>query len=103
MTETTETLRVRDERAFERLKKGTTAEYLRRASLKSGRRPLVLVSEYLKLMRGPGRMTLREYVQFGLHDPNLSDDERRRFITDTLVWPITHQCCDMTWQATTEG
>ena len=102
MTETTETLRVRDERAFERLKKGTTAEYLRHASLKSGRRPLVLVSEYLKLMRGPGRMTLREYVQFGLHDPNLSDDERRRFITDTLVWPITHQCCDMTWQATTE-
>ena len=53
MTETRETLRVRDERAYERLKK-TTAEYLRHASLESGRRPLALVSEYLKLLRGPG-------------------------------------------------
>ena len=97
-----QTLRVRDERAYQRLKKGTTGEYLRHASLKSGRSPFALVSEYFKLTRGPGRMTLREYVQFGLHNPNFSDDERRRFITDTLVWPITHRCCDMTWQATTE-
>ena len=102
MTETTETLRARDERAYEGLKKKTTAEYLRHASLQSGRHPLALVSEYLKLMRGPGRMTLREYVQFGLYDPALDDAERRRFISDMLVWPITHQCCDMGWWAATE-
>ncbi len=53
-------------------------------------------------MRGPGRMTLPEYVQYGVYDPALCDEERRRFITNTLHWPITHQCCDMTWQATTE-
>ncbi len=61
-----------------------------------------MVSEYLKLLRGPGRMTLPEYVQYGIYDPALYYEERRRFITNTLHWPITHQCCDMTWQATTE-
>ena len=47
-------------------------------------------------------MTLPEYVQYGIYDPALRDEERRRFITNTLHWPITHQCCDMTWQSTTE-
>lgn len=101
-TDTTETLRARDERAYLRLKKLSTAEYLRHASRTSGRKPLALVSEFLGLMRGPGRMTLPEYVQFGLYDPALDDAERRRFITDKLVWPITHQCSDMGWWATTE-
>lgn len=101
VTGTTETLRARDERVFT-YRKPSTAEYLRHASRTSGRSPLALVSEYLKLLYGPGRMTLHEYVQYGLHDPALGDEERRRFITNTLHWPITHQCCDMTWQATTE-
>ena len=47
-------------------------------------------------------MTLPEYVQLGLYDPSFREEERRRYITNTLHWPITHQCCDMTWQATTE-
>ena len=97
----TETLRARDERDFS-YRKPPTAEYLRHASRTSGRRPLALVSEYLRLLYGPGRMTLHEYVQYGLHDPALGDEKRRRFITNTLHWPIVHQCCDMTWQATTE-
>ena len=96
-----ETLRARDERVFS-YPKPSTAEYLRHASRKSGRRPLALVSEHLKLLRGPGRMTLPEYVQYGIYDPEMDDAERRRFITNTLHWPITHQCCDMTWSATTE-
>ena len=101
MTETTETLLARDQRVYSSLK-ATTGEYLRHASRKSGRTPLSLVAEYLKLRRGPGKMTLPEYVQYGIYDPALSNEERLRFITNTIHWPITHQCCDMTWQATTE-
>ena len=101
MTAATETLRTRDERVFSTAKP-TRAEYLRHAAKTSGRGPVALAMEYLRLLRGPGRMTLPEYVQYGLHDPALDDEERRRFITNTLHWPITHQCCDMTWQATTE-
>ena len=101
VTGTCETLKARDERVFF-YRKPPTAEYLRHASRKSGRRPLALVAEYLGLLYGPGRMTFHEYVQYGIHDPALSDEERRRFITNTLNWPIVHQCSDMTWQATTE-
>ena len=97
----TETLVARDYQAYSSLK-ATTAEYLRHANRKSGRSPLALVAEYLKLRRGPGKITLPEYVQYGIYDPALSSEERSRFITNTIHWPITHQCCDMTWQATTE-
>ncbi|MDD9991475.1 MAG: hypothetical protein OXP75_06730 [Rhodospirillales bacterium] len=78
------------------------SEYLRHASKRSGRKPLALALESLRLARGPGRMTVPEYVQFGLDDPALSDAERRRFLTETLHWPIVHRCCDMTWMATVE-
>lgn len=44
----------------------------------------------------------KRYVQFGLDDPALSDAERRRFLTETLHWPIVYRCGDMTWMATTE-
>ena len=78
-------------------------DYLRHAQRKSGRRPMELVREYFRLHRGPGRLTLREYVQYGVYDNSrYSPAEQSRFITNTLHWPITHACCDMTWQATTE-
>ena len=101
MTEARETLRARDKRVYT-YRKPTSAEYLRHAAARSGRNPISLTLEYIKLHRGAGRMTLPEYVQYGIYDPALSDEERRRFITNTLHWPITHQCCDMTSQATTE-
>ena len=96
-----ETLRARDERVFF-YRKLPTGTYLRHAAGRSGRSPVALTVEFLRLLRGQGRMTLPEYVQYGIYDPGLSDAERRRFITNTLHWPITHACCDMTWQATTE-
>lgn len=77
--------------------------YLRHAQNQSGRSPLELVREYYRLHRGPGRLTLPEYVQYGVYDrARLSPEAQARFITNTLHWPITRACCDMTWQATTE-
>ncbi len=91
----------RDQEMFGKAKP-SSMEYLLHAMSTSGRSPLALAYEFVKLSRGGGRLTLGEYVQFGVYKPNLSSEERQRFITNTLHWPITHQCCDMTWQAATE-
>jgi hypothetical protein len=46
---------------------------------------------------------LQEYVEYGVYDLDRYDpEEQARFVTNTLHWPITRTCCDMTWQATTE-
>jgi hypothetical protein len=84
-------------------RKPAMLEYLRHAQHRSGRRPLDLVREFYRLNRGRGRLPLAEYVQYGVYDTaRCSPDEQSRFITNALHWPITHICCDMTWQATTE-
>ncbi len=78
-------------------------DYLRHAHVKSGRRPLDLVRDFIRLHRGRGRLSWPEYVQFGLYDRTRYDRaEQERFLGTVLHWPITHACCDMTWQATTE-
>lgn len=83
--------------------KPTTANWLRHARKISGRRPMELVGEFLRLHRGPGKLTLPEYVEYGVYDrTSYSSEAQARFITNTLHWPITRTCCDMTWQATTE-
>jgi len=78
-------------------------DYLRHAQKKSGRRPLDLTREFFRLNRGCGKLTWPEYVQYGAYDKSRHNPEdQSRFLTNTLHWPITRVCCDMTWQATTE-
>ena len=79
-----------------------SAEYLRHAARTSGRSPISIAFEYLKLYRGRGKLNLPEYVRYGVYDPALSKGERSRFLGESLHWPIARQCCDFTWQATTE-
>ena len=83
--------------------KPTMLDYLRHAQKKSGRRPMALAREYFRLNRGRGKLTLPEYVEYGVFDTNrYSPEEQSQFLTNMLHWPITRICCDMTWQATTE-
>ncbi len=83
--------------------KPSMLDYLRHAQMKSGRRPMELAREYFRLSRGRGKLTLEEYVQYGVYDTTRhSSDEQSQFIANKRHWPITHICCDMTWQATTE-
>lgn len=91
----------RDKAEFFR-QKPSMLEYVLHAAQKSGRSPFSLIWEFGKLARGRGRLTMQEYVQYGVYDPALSAEEKDRFLTNTLHWPITAKCCDMTWQATTE-
>jgi hypothetical protein len=79
------------------------ADLLRHARRTSGRSPMSLVREFAWLNRGPGKLTLQEYVEYGVYDlGRYGPEEQARFITNTLHWPITRACCDMTWQAATE-
>jgi Sugar-transfer associated ATP-grasp len=83
--------------------KPTITDYLRHAQKKSGRRPLDMMREFIRLNRGCGKLTWPEYVQYGVYDKTrYGPEDQARFITNTLHWPITRVCCDMTWQATTE-
>ena len=100
MGEIAETLRERDKRQLDSLQEVRNAEYLRHASRMSGRNPVALALECIKLLRGPGRITLPEYVQFGLYDPELGDLERRRFISESIVDSIVDSCNDSRWWAT---
>lgn len=78
-------------------------DYMRHAQKTSGRRPIDLAREFFRLSRGRGKLTWHEYVQYGVYDKTRhGPEDQSRFLTNTLHWPITHVCCDMTWQATTE-
>lgn len=92
----------RDQTEWSKPKPGHT-EYLRHALTKSGRSPFDLMSEALGLQLGRGKLPLHEYVQYGVYDnKRYNAEDRSRFISNTLHWPITRACCDMTWQAATE-
>lgn len=98
---TGENARARDERVFA-APKPPLARYLRAAAESSGRSPFSMAREYVRLARGRGRITLREYVQLGVYRTALGDEDRTRFVSEALCWPIAHRCNDVTWQAATE-
>lgn len=84
-------------------RKPTNKEYLRHAVTNSSRRPMALIREFLQLRRGRGNLTFHEYVQYGVYDSERIDsEEKTRFIANNQHWPITHACCDMTFQSVTE-
>ena len=96
-----ESARARDVRVWSE-SKPPLIRYLTHAVVESGRNPLSIAREYIRLARGRGRITLPEYVQYGVYDPSLSGDDRSRFISEALHWPIVRHCNDITWEAATE-
>jgi hypothetical protein len=83
--------------------KPTIYDLLCHAQKKSGRPAFEMLREFIRLHGAHGRLTWPEYVQYGVYDKTRhSQDDQARFLTNTLHWPITRACCDMTWQATTE-
>lgn len=93
----------RDQNARDSVGQPTILEFLRHAQKKSGRAPMDMAREFFRLNRGPGKLSWPEYIQYGVYDTTrLSAEDQSKFISLNLHWPITHVCCDMTWQATTE-
>jgi len=84
-------------------KKPSNFEYLMRAQKLSKRSALELTREFIGLSFGRGKLTLQEYVQYGVYDnKRYTPEQQSRFLSNLTHWPLTHLCCDMTWQATTE-
>ncbi len=66
--------------------------------------PFKMVRDFLPVARGPGRLTFAEYVDYRLYDRDLypDNDQRMRFLSDRLHWPLCYMCSDRKWDATTE-
>src|SRR4051794_32580737 len=82
-------------------KKPSTLEYLMHAQRRSGRGGMELARDYFGLHRGRGKLSFQEYVQYGVYN-GYTRDQQSRFLSQSLHWPLTQLCCDMTWQAATE-
>ncbi len=78
------------------------SDLLVHASRKSGKSVGKITRDWWRLRRGKGKLSLLEYVTWQLYDDRFSADEKDRFISNNLHWPITYDCCDRSWDAATE-
>lgn len=79
------------------------APALVKASRSSGKNPLAVWLDYQKLKRGQGKLQFYEYILYELYDRSRwSEDERSRFISAHIHWPISNACNDTSWWAVTE-
>jgi hypothetical protein len=78
-------------------------EYIDHAGRASGRGLFDMLREYFALARGRGKLSWPEYVNYGLYDnTRFTAEEKSRFISERIHWPVTNACCDMNWRAATE-
>lgn len=81
----------------------TDDDYIDHALSRSMITPDVLLADMARIEKGIGRITAREYVEFGLYDWDLhSQSDRQRYISDRLHWPIVAQTCNLGWHSATE-
>ncbi|RYH03997.1 hypothetical protein EU805_01090 [Salipiger sp. IMCC34102] len=78
-------------------------ELLVHAAKSSGRSPIQVQRDFMRLSKSVGRLTMSEFVRLGLHHADRYDEaERSAFISNEQHWPITHTCNDRTWVGTAE-
>lgn len=79
-------------------------DLLKSAASAARKHPFALVADFLKVTRGPGKLTFDEYVNYRLYDRALYPDDkaRLRFLSEKRHWPLCYQCSDKAWDATTE-
>jgi len=78
------------------------SELLAHAARKSGKSVGKITRDWWRLRRGKGKISLQEYVTWQLYDDRFSVEDKDRFISNNLHWPITYECCDRSWDAATE-
>ena len=97
----TESFVDRDVRLWERKRAPVkTADLVLRARAESGRSLADIVLELRRLARGPGRLSPWEYVQGRLWD--VAPEERPRFLTDNLHYPVLYAVGDRRYEAMAE-
>lgn len=81
----------------------TDEDYIEHAIAASGLGREALLADVARLEASPSRLTLREYVDFGLYDWDAHDEEARHaFLSDRLHWPFVARACNFGWNAATE-
>lgn len=71
-----------------------------RSAQATGRSMTSLVTEIVRLLRGPGRLTPREYFAYGLYDDRFTWEEKRRFLGKRAQDRIFARCTDERWWLT---
>lgn len=71
-------------------------------SIRAEKPPFAVLKEWWALHRGPGKLSIEDYFLYRLYDPCRSPEERARFISDSLHWPVVAVCNDLSWSAATE-
>lgn len=80
-----------------------STQMLANAAKASGQNPIKITLDHAKLKRGRGKLRLAEYLRYGLYDRNkFTDDERERFISAFIHWPIFDDTTKRDWWAVTE-
>jgi hypothetical protein len=81
----------------------TDEDYIAHALTASDLTREAFLADAAQLEVSPSRLTLREYVDYGLYDWNEHGDEARRaFLSDRLHWPFVARTCNFGWNAATE-
>ncbi len=58
------------------------------------------IADILRLGMGDGRISSLDYYYYRLYDDSLyAPEEKRRFLSDGISFPITEKCCDPHWWA----
>ena len=82
---------------------GNLLENILFAQNKFGKHPISIIKDILRLQFGNGKLRDKEYFWYQLYDDEkYSKDDKAKFLSDRIHWPITHKCCDMSWSALTE-
>lgn len=100
----TESIIDRDLRLWERTKQESTfqstADLALRVREESGRSLASILLEFRRLAMGPGRITPMDYVQYHLWEVPV--EERFRYLSDDLHWPVVHGAGDRRYEAIAE-
>ena len=92
------------ERDFRRWKEKqsspSVADLALRVRTVSGRSLASILLEFRRLAMGPGRLTPAEYVQYRVWEAPA--EERSRFVSDHLHWPVVHAIGDRRYEAVAE-
>jgi hypothetical protein len=74
---------------------GDLPAFFRYAAREANKPPLEIVTEFWRLSRGDGRLSISDYFLYRLfEDERLSMADKEKFISDKIHWPISNICND---------
>ncbi len=83
-------------------KRPDIAASFRLAGQQTGKSPMSMVLEYLKVRKAIGKLTIQDFFNYRLYDKRYSKEDRESFVSERVHWAITDCCSDITWRSTTE-